>query len=742
MNILLVGGSSRLMNCLIRKFRKEGHRVCLLTGNRFKDDSYERVFETYRFPYDSEAVKSVFESVLPDVTVFLGAYDSNFRWDGDQNTVSRFLSALMNLVVSFESAQKGGRFLYLSSEEVYGGDRPEDITEDMEAWPETVKGMALAQGENDCSYYGKLSGRDIVTLRLQHLYGIPQKKTQCNETLTWFCLEALRGNKLRADENRRFALLYESDAVEFIYGTAVCAYHEHNVYNLSSSQEVNEAELARKVCTAMYRGAGQQEEAEDRETEDAFTPEVYASAPGSRCVLSNERFMSEFNASLFGNTDENIERIVAGMKAHRMSFLTDRERRPTFSERIRQKAGWFLQAVAPFAENMICFFPFFLLNYYAAGNTYFSRLDVYLLYVLLFAVVHGQHQAIFSAVLATIGYFFQQSFFRDGFEVAMDYNTYVWIAQLFIVGLVVGYQRDRIRQLRSEVADEQEYLSNQLADIKGINESNVRVKGALTTQIINQSDSIGKIYRMTSELDMLMPEEVLFRAASMLGELMESRDVAVYTVSNREFARLFSATSVEARQGGNSIRYREWGELSEALENHKVYINRRMEEKYPMMAGGIYDDDSLQTIVMIWTLPWNRMTLGQADYLVVCGHLIQNAVVHANRYLSSLQEERYVKGMELLNTEAFLSLAHSFLQAKEKGLTECTLLEVDAGEKNLEEVCPELRGSLRGSDYIGEQGEGKVYVLLANTSERDAQTVIKRFQGKNYKCRMKEEREL
>ena len=147
MNILLVGGSSNFMNRLIRKLKKEGHRVCLLTGNRYKDDSYERVFEAYRFPYDCESVKAVFESVLPDVTIFLGAYDSNFRWSEEEKTIVQFMTGLMNCMLSFDVSGRG-RFIFLSSEEVYGGDYPQDITEEEETGPEGTKGMALAQGEN------------------------------------------------------------------------------------------------------------------------------------------------------------------------------------------------------------------------------------------------------------------------------------------------------------------------------------------------------------------------------------------------------------------------------------------------------------------------------------------------------------------------------------------------------------------------------------------------------------------
>ena len=45
MNILLIGGTSSLINHLILKLRKEGHRVFLLTGSKYKKNKYEKVFE-------------------------------------------------------------------------------------------------------------------------------------------------------------------------------------------------------------------------------------------------------------------------------------------------------------------------------------------------------------------------------------------------------------------------------------------------------------------------------------------------------------------------------------------------------------------------------------------------------------------------------------------------------------------------------------------------------------------------
>lgn len=76
------------------------------------------------------------------------------------------------------------------------------------------------------------------------------------------------------------------------------------------------------------------------------------------------------------------------------------------------------------------------------------------------------------------------------------------------------------------------------------------MKNLLANQLVNQTDSLGKVYEITSSLDRYEPEEVLFYAAEIVGRLMDSKDVAIYVVANRSFARLYSATSEQARKLG------------------------------------------------------------------------------------------------------------------------------------------------------------------------------------------------
>ena len=117
MNILLIGGEGSLINSMIVKLKKEGHRIYLLTGVQNKKVTYEKVFEKYNFTYDSENLNDIFESVNPDVTIFMGAYDTNFKWQNMRSESMHYMSGLINILMS-ANVQHTKQFIYLSSSEV------------------------------------------------------------------------------------------------------------------------------------------------------------------------------------------------------------------------------------------------------------------------------------------------------------------------------------------------------------------------------------------------------------------------------------------------------------------------------------------------------------------------------------------------------------------------------------------------------------------------------------------------
>lgn len=717
MNILLIGGSGNLMNQLIIKLKKEGHRVHLLTGEQHAANTYEKVFERYEFTYDNGNLSEIFQSVSPDVTLFLGAYDTNFSWRHSERESVRFIAGLMNILVAYSMINKG-KFIFLSSEELYQGNFEQDIREEEPPCARGFRGTALEQAENICSNFRENWNLNILVLRLDHLYSIPKDREELDGICGEMCRKAMESGCIHADSDTVLSLLYVSDAVEFIYQVAAARRTKHFLYHLSSSQSVSELELAGMIGKNM----------------DSVVEIVLEPKPAkSRRVLSNQRFLEEFGVSVCHTAEDGVDKVVSGMMKNKAVFLTGEEETPSVWKRIWRRVGWFVKASVPFVENMICFIPFFMLNNRTVGSDYFARLDFYLFYVLLFAIVYGQHQAIFSAVLAVCGYLFRQMYTRSGFEVMLDYTTYVWMAQLFILGLVVGYMRDQIRSIRMESEEVQKNLKRQLRDIKDINNSNVRVKDVLERQVIDQKDSIGKLYSITSTLDQYMTEEVLFYAVEILSKILRSPDVAIYTVYNSDYARMFSASSDVARQLGNSIRYPDMGELYEALRQRKVYVNRQLDERYPLMANAIYENDEMKMIVMVWGIPWERMTLGQANLLVVISYLIQNAVLRAGRYMEALEQQRYVEDTHILEPGAFTTLVEAYQKAKKKNLTECTLLQIQADPSECERAGEVLLKNLRQTDYLGTMEDGRLYVLLANTVRKEAEIVISRFDAAGFK---------
>ncbi|MGN0361450.1 MAG: NAD-dependent epimerase/dehydratase family protein [Bilifractor sp.] len=749
MKILLIGGAGSLINRLIYRFKKEGDRVFLLTGSRYKDEKYESVFERYDFPYESSCIPEVFESVDPDVTICTGAFDTNYDWGRQEEKMSAlYISDLLNLLLAFCTLRKG-RFIYLSSQDVYSGYRKGTIPEEEEPDNRSFRGMALIQAEKLCKSYRENRMVDIVTLRMGNLYHCPENLQDIREIVSKMCLEALRDHRVGYTKNNAIAPLHEKDAVQFIYQVAFAKSCTYGLYNVAADLVTTEQALADLVARSFFQRL--QAAAEDKSIKryvkkqdggivDQVTGKTLQISvfdteeeDRNRTILSNIRFRTEFGMNRYADLHEEIEEICGYMLVHSDVFLLDKEE--TFSgwQKFRKKFGWVLAAMIPFLENLVLFIPFFMLNNRAVGSQYFSKIDFYLLYVLLFAVVHGQQQAIVSAMLATAGYIFRQTYGRSGFDVVMDYNTYIWIAQLFIVGLVVGYMRDSIKKLREEAKEDHSYMAGQIQDMKSINNSNVRVKNALETQVISQHDSVGEIYQIVTDLDRYSADEVLFYAAEMLKDMMHTEDVAIYTSSDGPYARLFTATSRRAGSLGNSIRYEKLGELYQAVREHRVFINRALDKNLPMMACAIYrndgkDQNDISTMVMIWSLSWERVTLSEADTLAVICALIQNAAFRASRYLEALEKSRFIENTRVLNRNAFKTLVRAHEEARRKRLTTATILRGRIGAGGLKELAEKTSVCVRSTDYMGILDDGFLYVLLTNTDEKGAAIVLQRMQ--------------
>lgn len=714
-SILIIGSYCTFTNELIHKFHKENWRIYTLTSGK-KRMKPMHVFEQYNFRYDSDNIKEIINSCCPDTVLFTGAYDTINRWEEDKAKAEslHYITGLSNLLMC--CAMLGVKhFVYISSDKVFEDEYIVDIKEDMPVSPYSFKGMTISQGENLAMHYEQTTRMEVTVTRIAQMYGLPMDREDCTDIYSEMCVKALVTGRLKVNAKKVLSALYVKDAIEALYLLINAPERKHSIYHISSMEEVTEDAVALLI-----------------QESNTHPIEIVDQTIGlrHRVVLSNEKFCGEFPFQVKNSYRDSIPQMISYINSHKNLFLYEDEKQEHANSGYRV-LRIFRKAV-PFLESIIFFIPFFILNNRAVGSTYFNGINFYLLYVLLFAVVHGRQQAIFSSLLSVVGYCFRQLYSTSGFYLLININTYIWIAQLFVVGLTVGQLRDSFREMETDKNEKIDFLSERMNDITVINHSNTKIKNYYAEKLISTTESIGRIYEITSKLERADSGEVLFAALDTLSDIMEVRDVSIYLVSDIEHCRLASASSESSRALGKSILMKNYRMIFDVLANKQVYINRSLETNLPMMASALFDEkNELRIIIFLWDIPYEQMTLYQANLLTVVGALVYSAVVKDANYLEALAYRRYLPDTTILREEAFKRMVDIYKNAEKKGYAESCLCLVRWEDLSMKELNDKIRPILRETDYVGVTQDDCVAVLLTNTNEQESMSVRGRLEEMN-----------
>lgn len=731
MKVLIVGGNSVFISHLIEKFNKEGWEVYHLTGSKNPSHRHAYVFEKYDFLYDSDSIKEIVDSASPDLVLFTGAYDSNLMSSSTRRESMYYMSGLVNVLMASQM-RNVPLFVYISSHEVYESSYNAPITELQEMSPVSIRSMLVSQGEQLVMRYGETTNMNTLVLRLDHMYWIPRNRREIGEIHASLCFKALKDRKVPASEKKIFSSVYISDAIFFIYEIIKKEDRKYNLYNITSSEEENEIEIAHIIKNISHRN---------------IVVKDNTVGLTQKNIMSGDRVREEFNLKTRYDFRERVQHIMEYMDDNRNEFLKRDERVESWLQRTFRKFEKVFYTLLPFIENFIAFIFVFLFNNRTADSEYFRRLDIFLLYVVLFAAFYGKRQAILAAFLSTIGFIFRQSYYRTGVEVLVDYNIYIWMAQLFIVGMGVGHLRDSIKIIGDDKDEEINFLSGQLEDIYDINGSNLKVKNILEDHIISYEDSLGVLQNLTESLEQLNAGEAMFRAADVLAEVLETNDVAIYKISNSDYCRLLVSTTETAQQLGKSLKYSENKYLGECFEQNEVYVNKNLEEKWPVMAYGLKYGNEIKYILMLWNLPFEKMSLHQMNLFKVLGKMIQNTIVRSDQFMEAIAEKRYVSSTNILNKEAFEEQIQTYREISSREYAMSTLICVRTpgsidklynSPNKLKSYENVLTRGVRETDIIGVGANGYIHILLTNSNEQESQIVIRRFAEQGIVCSLEE----
>lgn len=173
MKVLVTGGAGFIGSHVVDRLVQEGHDVVVVdnlsTGRR---KNVNRTASLYKVDIQSRRLERIFRNERPSVVMHLAA-QMNVRRSVDDPMFDAQVNVLGTLNVLEQAARHGARKVIFSSSggAIYGEQEVFPAPESHVTQPLSPYGISKLCGEHYLSYYHRLSGIHVVSLRYANVYG-------------------------------------------------------------------------------------------------------------------------------------------------------------------------------------------------------------------------------------------------------------------------------------------------------------------------------------------------------------------------------------------------------------------------------------------------------------------------------------------------------------------------------------------------------------------------------------------
>lgn len=728
--VLVLGSYNPLTLSLISRLDREGNTVFVITGTSRKTRKKPKgVFQEYNFSCDSESMKHIIDNIEADIAIFGGSMDSLYDLENQPRHIAKFLAGMTNIVLSLKDSTIK-QFIYVSNLSVFSGNIESVIDKETDPNPRSNVEKTKLVGEYICKNYDKERKFKVTVLRFSEIYGSYENDYLESNIVTRICRQAIRDQEIEIIKNKKHYIIDVDDAVEAINE----AMNKSDIsYELSDPNELYEL---------YHVGAGE---------EDTYYEEELVEILKSRLIPEDRKLIK---TKIVEDASDIIEADFNMDKTRQLNYKTkykikdkidrlyiaigksiDRDeksnQRVSFIARILKIDGEVKNKILPFIENLAFFILLNLFIHFTRSMSFHSVIDMYLLYVVMIGLIYGFGQTIFTIVLSVIVKTYT-SYSWDMKMVALtDYYMYLWVLQLFAIGVSVGYLKEQYKMKVLDVRDRNDQLSSDLSEVQEINSGNEEIKALYEKRLLNYKDSFGRIYEIISEIDTIEPQAVIFKSIQVVRKVMNSQDISIYMrTENSSFFRLMASSSERSKQLGGSLRAIESPDIFEKLNNREIYANASLDPKFPIIAGGTYKDGELKSIIMVWTLPFENNNLYQRNVFGVVCRLIERTLNSGYEYMENISKSYNRIADNILDSESFEKIVEIYEVGQEQNIVEFFLMKakkvVDMSDDEFIEI---LKNNVRETDYIGQYQEDTMKVLLTNSNEEESIYVRSRLES-------------
>lgn len=692
MNILICGKNTPYTKNLAERLKREKNEIHYISGSKAADKMGSAVFQQFDFEYTNPNIGRIVKSARADVMVLLGSSDKTYSWRNPPDDAMTFVSGMSSLLMAAKGAGVK-KVIYISSIEVFEKNQGEPLcaTE-----PETASPMldAFAQVENLCLNFEE-EEMEVEILRLPPVTGYYDINA-----LNDFCLMAVSrcfyNDKFAFCPERVHTTMHYQDAADAIIKLIGIPFNKDKRIYQMQGVTFTEQDVMDVLGGKGWKGVSSAEKIKDKTAEDY--PAAHLGESDEDNVGSRPRFA----------IPEIIEQLCRACEIHKKQEEKNPDKRLHFLPVIEAVAGAVLVT---------------LVTYFLRKTWVGDHFSFFTIYALLFGGVYGTTYGLFSGLLATIGTLVIQWNDAGLINALENYYFFLYFLQFILVGVIAGYMHDSYVRKTTSLREERNYLAAEVNDLTRINDNSIYVNNVYEKRLVGYENSLPRLYEMTSRLDFLESEMVIFQAALVARELLEVEDVAVYMSSQRsKYFRLSAATSERAVVCGKSYKYDEEAFLYSAFEKREIYKNKEMNREQPSFAGCVMDEDRINAIIMVWTRDIHKINQYECDMLAIVCRLIENSMARATMYLDAVRHENYINDTRIMKEVPFLQHYHNYLEGSRQGVFNFSLLYIPPEEGGVEEV----QRMTRDTDVIG-QVDGAIFILLPFANDSDSAHVAKRF---------------
>lgn len=693
MKILFVGNYDSLASGIMERLRQEENDLYFLTNNISELSTKTKHAYRYYELGSGENLENIYASIQPEVVIFEGFDYMKTEWTSAQSSCFSLLADNLEDVLR----SKVGLFLFLSTTEVYGTEKPA-VAERAYLKPVTLKGRWMAQQEEMVDKYRKNNGLFAVILRLGQVFSneIPVDSEDYFADLR---KDILQENTI---VNEAIQPIHVSDVADAV--VRLIDKRWEGVYNVCGSAIFQKGDIAQKI-----------NEIEKIEKEVVIEEATY------HVSVDNSKLKKAVGWTDFWNMEELLDE-------GKVRFVQSREGKDTKEKKhnfsLKSKRMQFAVSALIFVVSV----AMVLLSQKIAG---FAQVPWMAVAVTVVALLCGVKFGSLTAALASvvhivIGYINEPEI--SNLEACTQYMPA--IAGYVFFGVVIGYVVDNLREeLRIKKQDMKD-LQKAYENLSAINEQNIIVKGEYEKRILNAKNSIPKLYSIIQKIDVLESNRIFMEVLHVIEDMMGTDTVAVYKAkSNERYLRLITALNEESLLEKRSIDLEAYPYIKRAIANDELYEGD-IWKKEPALVLPVSIAGECEAVIIIKEIPMEHMSLYHINMLRTLLLLTSRSLESAFRYDEAVREDKYVKHTDILFPAEFIKALKFAKEKKNREFGDYSILKIVPRESMVDEY-HRLEDYFRNVDVWGMDWDKNVYVLLANTSEREAERAMERLKKKN-----------